>query len=526
MLQALILALALIGQTAIADDSRGLTVLDFHATWCGPCKTQRPRIESLKKAGYPIKTVDIDADKATAKRYQVEAVPTLVLIDRDGNTLSRRVGPYSANEIAAWYKVEFRKLGPIEEPAEDPRAARPPPAQTPDSWLTSCRIVMLKVTSNGDQPACYGSGTVIGSTDDEAIVLTCAHIFAPGNEKSVPAKDFPGKIQINLSDGIPVDDGKARGKHSGFSKNYDGSPIDYDFGMDVGLVRIATKDKLPFSRVVPPSWKPAAGMAMHVVGCAEAQYPTQFTTKIRNPNHGAPGEVYLAIQCDRSPAQGRSGGGLFTEDGLLAGVTDFQSPTDNSGLYAHPKSIYAILDRNDLSDLYREVAQVRKPKATPAPAPEVEVDRDSKLRKMVEETCKLFHRKPPVPGAKGDKGDPGEKGDTGATGATGANGKDGKNGVDGKAGANGKDGVNPSGTPVDLSAILKRLKALEEEVAKPITVEMKLPGGQVVTHDFHRKPNTDGITGIGAGFPNLKLGFDFSHFAVPTKTPSTSPTKG
>src|SRR5262249_55414252 len=66
---------------------------------------------------------------------------------------------------------------------------------------------------------------------------------------------------------------------------------------------------------------------------------------------GAPN--YEAIACDWAPRQGRSGGGLYTSDGYLAGVCDFAEPRGNTGLYAAPRSIYKILDRNDMSDLYR-----------------------------------------------------------------------------------------------------------------------------------------------------------------------------
>lgn len=516
MIQILVLCAALAGQAGDGSANRGLTILSFSATWCGPCRTMEPRIASLEKAGYPVREIDIDREKATATKYNVSAVPTLVLTDRDGNQLKRIVGVRTANEIAAWYTEEYRKLGPIAEPASDPQAARPPPESTKDSWQTSCRIVNLKVTENGDQPTCYGSGTVIGSSDTEAIILTCAHIFDLTGKVRPPVSEFSGKIQVNVSDGKPIDDGKARGQHTTLDRTYVGSPIDYDYGMDVGLVKITTTDRLPFSRVVPKSWTPKVGMAMHVVGCAEAQEPSRFETTIRNPDHGAPGAAYRAIQCERSPAQGRSGGGLFTEDGLLAGVTDFMSPTDNSGLYAHPKSIYAILDRNDLSGLYAEVVDrpippVRppaKPKAAPA------VDQDSRIRKIAEEVCRPFHRKPPPAGPPGA---------TGPAGPTGPQGEPGAQGPPGPAGANGKDGTDGtpgSGPAVDLTAILARLQALEEEAKKPITVAVKLPGGKIVKKDFQLKPNKDGVTGIGAAFPNRGVGIDLSDFAVPHMTPS------
>ncbi len=53
-----------------------------------------------------------------------------------------------------------------------------------------------------------------------------------------------------------------------------------------------------------------------------------------------------------APKQGRSGGGLFTTDGYITGVCNFAEPQGNHGLYATPRSIYALLDRNKLSALY------------------------------------------------------------------------------------------------------------------------------------------------------------------------------
>ena len=61
---------------------------------------------------------------------------------------------------------------------------------------------------------------------------------------------------------------------------------------------------------------------------------------------------YEAIECFKAPKQGRSGGGLFTDNGYLAGVCDFAEPQGDHGLYATPRSIYKLLDRNDLMALY------------------------------------------------------------------------------------------------------------------------------------------------------------------------------
>lgn len=57
-------------------------LVDFHATWCAPCKTQAPILQELAKA-YPgkLKVIKIDVDKnqAIAQKYNVQGVPTLIM---------------------------------------------------------------------------------------------------------------------------------------------------------------------------------------------------------------------------------------------------------------------------------------------------------------------------------------------------------------------------------------------------------------------------------------------------------------
>jgi hypothetical protein len=99
-------------------------------------------------------------------------------------------------------------------------------------------------------------------------------------------------------------------------------------------------------------------MKMLTVGCSEGQDATAWHTRIVNPRlrgflQGNPS--YEAIECERAPRLGRSGGGLFTTDGYLAGICNFAEPRGNHGLYATPRSIYALLDRNQLTALYAPV---------------------------------------------------------------------------------------------------------------------------------------------------------------------------
>lgn len=76
-------------------------LVDFFATWCGPCKTMAPILSAVKEQiGNTATIIKIDIDKSpeAANAYQVQAVPTLVLF-KQGKIVWRKSGIVQASEL-------------------------------------------------------------------------------------------------------------------------------------------------------------------------------------------------------------------------------------------------------------------------------------------------------------------------------------------------------------------------------------------------------------------------------------------
>ena len=72
----------------------GLALVDFWATWCGPCRMQAPVVDQLDaELGGSVKVckVDVDAEPTLARKFRVMSIPTLVAM-KDGQVKEMRVG--------------------------------------------------------------------------------------------------------------------------------------------------------------------------------------------------------------------------------------------------------------------------------------------------------------------------------------------------------------------------------------------------------------------------------------------------
>ncbi len=82
---------------------KGLVLVDFFATWCGPCKMLSPVLEDLAsdRDSIDIVKVDIDESMNLARQYGIMSVPTLVLM-KDGKILAKTSGFQPKDSIQRW----------------------------------------------------------------------------------------------------------------------------------------------------------------------------------------------------------------------------------------------------------------------------------------------------------------------------------------------------------------------------------------------------------------------------------------
>jgi len=349
-------------------------------------RRMKPECDRLDRKGYPVFLRDIANEKVWANQFHVTSVPTIVISDDRGRVLARDEGYPRAERIAAKYRQILAEQIPDEPPAAEPPAAElrldpaprtavvpdrslPPasdgvaePALAPPKAIPRPAETVVRIMVRMPNSVSFGSGTIIRSTPEESTILTCAHTFP--QTYGPPRQGPPGEIAVDLFDG------KSNGHSVDQAETVAGKLVDYDVSQDLGLVTIRPGRQLLASPVVRPGWEPEVGAELTTIGCSEGGDPTALTTRVIAPHHGQWGAEhrgYAGVLCTKAPAPGRSGGGLFTNAGYLAGVSNYAEIEKDRGIYASPESIHQTLARNGLLD---EVAAGTGPGRTPAAAPD------------------------------------------------------------------------------------------------------------------------------------------------------------
>ena len=95
---------AITDATFEAETKEGLVLVDFWATWCGPCRMQAPILEKLSQEfsedELKILKMDVDENPETARAFGIMSIPTL-LFKKDGQVVKQVAGVHTAAQIKA-----------------------------------------------------------------------------------------------------------------------------------------------------------------------------------------------------------------------------------------------------------------------------------------------------------------------------------------------------------------------------------------------------------------------------------------
>jgi S1-C subfamily serine protease len=174
------------------------------------------------------------------------------------------------------------------------------------------QLATVRIVIDEPQSHAVGSGTIIQSNQQGAVVLTCGHLF----------RDLTKNSSITLErfeHGVPV--------------RYPAELVDY---------RIEDGKVVPSASVATQFEGARQGDAVFSVGCDHGDPPTRRDTRITKLNRylGAPN-----IEAAGMPVQGRSGGGLFNSNGQLIGVCFAADSEHDEGLYSGTQSVLEQLHR-------------------------------------------------------------------------------------------------------------------------------------------------------------------------------------
>lgn len=369
----------------LAADTTGqsapdVQLLDFTASYCQPCQQMLPAIQRMEHDGYPIRRIDITKQPELAKRFQVSRIPTFVVVV-EGREVHRFTGLTAEQDLRNTLQKVARQLresrNPPPEsselPAETPRNAdagpdtpapktggvaqnnagntdktsvsdifkgifrpkgfdRPtlrgqsPDAELPDhSPMAKPLAATVRIRVTWDKLQDVGTGTIIHSTSGKSIILTCAHLF-------MHSKESP-QVEVDV-----FQEGREPAR-------YPAVVIGGSHDSDLAVLQIQNAAALPSASLMAQSEHLKPGQLVCSVGCDNGRPPSLLNSKILRIN---PYKGPANLTCEKDPVQGRSGGGLFDDQGRLLAVCSAADRELKEGLYMSMPAIITQLSKLSL----------------------------------------------------------------------------------------------------------------------------------------------------------------------------------
>lgn len=313
-----------------------MRVLFFTMDSCAPCKQTEPAIDQLSNDGVAVTKIDVRQYQAYAQQCQVDRTPTVMLVD--GNrVLARHTGILDYQSL----QQMVNQFEPVAVATHDPgpsaisaQASNLEAPSTPRSATLSPEQAAMAATVRfrveDDRGVSLATGTIIHRRNQEALVLTCGHVF----------RDSQGQGKIKADIGIAQ--GQAEtviGKLMFYDADkHDIALVAIPCPLDIDPVKVATE-----GAVVEP------GAPIFSVGCDRGADPSLRSSKLKATTTYSGVKKYDIVG---RPIDGRSGGGLFTSNGELIGVCNAAAVEVDEGIYTGMQSIYWQFAKTNLSHLF------------------------------------------------------------------------------------------------------------------------------------------------------------------------------
>ncbi len=192
-----------------------------------------------------------------------------------------------------------------------------------------CLAATVRIRVKYEENEAVGTGTIIDLAGDEALVLTCGHLFRNSEGLRLMTIEL-------FEDGEPYP--------------MPATIVDFrDDEVDLGLIRF--RPPCPVSKVslLPKGATLHEQDSVFSIGCDTGDAPSRRDTVITKLNRFlGPSNIEIA----GAPVQGRSGGGLFDARGRLIGVCIAADNELDEGMFVGPEAIYAHLEKHQLNRLF------------------------------------------------------------------------------------------------------------------------------------------------------------------------------
>ena len=337
----------------------------FTADGCAPCIQVKHVVKQLESEGYPVSTINVSQHPDWAKAFRVTRTPTLSLV-RGKQVLAWQPRPMRAEELRGWFRtIGFRlpatgaarqvaavptpnpvntAIRPVENKVSlgSPNNSRAKGFSSPtlhhgtpnprNSAEQNALAATVRLQVKDEEGTSYATGTVVHSHDGESLVLTCGHVF----------RDSAGRGEIIAEFGFGDE-----------TTQVSGELLDYDANAnDIALVAIRNGNhRLGVVDIASSESIIDRGETVFSIGCDRGEDPTIRHSAIKNL---ARYDGSLKYDIFGRPVNGRSGGGLFDDQGRLIGICNAAAVEVDEGIYTALETIHHQIAKTNLDHLFEQ----------------------------------------------------------------------------------------------------------------------------------------------------------------------------